>query len=258
MRLPKLITAILIIPFLAFQACDKDDDKNTEGTSTLKVRMVDAPAAYDSVVVEVLSVRVHVDSAWYDYAVVDPGMHDLLELSNGNALILIDDEEIEAGELTEMRLVLGDNNYIVTNGMTYDLKTPSAHSSGYKIKIHETLEADNVYEIIIDFDANQSIVLTGNGKYLLKPVVHGYLMDAIGEISGQVSPSDAAYYAMAYNSSDTAGTNIDQTTGEFVISTVVAGDYTVELTANDPYQDTLIYDVNVESGMTTDLGLIEY
>ena len=257
MKFSRILTAILILPFIAFQSCDKDDN-DVDGRAIMNIRMVDAPAAYDSVMIDVQSVRVHVDSAWYEYLVIDPGTHDLLALSNGNSLILVDDDEVPAGELTEMRLILGDNNYIVSDGMAHDLTTPSAHSSGYKIKIHEMMQAGNVYEVIIDFDANRSIHMTGNGKYMLRPVVHGYLVDAIGQISGEVEPSDAAYYAMAYNSSDTSGTNIDQGTGEFLISTVVAGEYTVEILANPGYQDTLIYNVEVESGLTTDLGLIEF
>jgi hypothetical protein len=57
------------------------------------------------------------------------------------------------------------------DGVSYPLSTPSAEQSGLKLQVNATLEAGVVYTILLDFDANKSIVVTGNNTYKLKPVV---------------------------------------------------------------------------------------
>jgi len=74
-------------------------------------------------------------------------------------------------------LVLGENNTIGVDGEIYDLETPRAQTSGLKIQIHAELEADQSYKILLDFDADNSIIETGNGKYKLKPVINASVIE---------------------------------------------------------------------------------
>jgi hypothetical protein len=71
----------------------------------------------------------------------------------------------------QIRLILGDNNSIIDDGETYDLEIPSAQSFGLKVQVHAELMPDLSYKIILNFDADNSIQDTGNGKYKLKPVI---------------------------------------------------------------------------------------
>jgi len=113
-----------------------------------------------------------------------------------------------------------------------------------------------VYSLVIDFDVNRSVHETGNGKYMLKPVVTGYLETSIGGIAGTISPADAGYYAEATNATDTAGTPVDPVTGEFLISTVMPGTYNVTIFANPNYSDTTVSGVMVIAGQVTQLDTI--
>lgn len=72
--------------------------------------------------------------------------------------------------LKEMRLILGPNNTIMVDSVLHDLETPSAEQSGLKIKVDKNLSL-TLDSLTIDFDAKQSIVETGNGKFILKPVI---------------------------------------------------------------------------------------
>lgn len=237
-------------------ACNKEDDKSPAGNARLSVRLTDLPASYDAVNVEIQQVGAHVGNTWYDFDIINPGVYDLLELSNGNTVLLIRDTLVPAGRMTEMRLILGDENTIVENGETYDLKIPSGQSSGYKVKINQDLAGDITYQVIMDFDATKSVVDNGNGNFLLKPVVHAYLVDAVGQISGNIDPVDGGSYVEAFNSTDTSGTNIDNNDGSFLLSTVLAGTYTVKIYANEGYQDKIIPDIQVEAGNLTVMGVI--
>jgi ribosomal protein L24 len=107
------------------------------------------------------------------FAPDQPVTINLLELTDSTTT-LVSDAAIPAGEYSQMRLVLtNDNTLVFDDGTTADLKTPSAQQSGFKIQIpgFEIDEEGDVVDLTLDFDASQSVVDRGNAGYLLKPVV---------------------------------------------------------------------------------------
>ena len=113
-----------------------------------------------------------------------------------------------------------------------------------------------MYRLVIDFDVSVSVHVTGNGKYMLKPVVRGYLETAVGGIAGLVVPGVAAYYVEAVNLTDTTGSIIDQLSGEFLIGTAFPGTYDVTIFANAGFSDSTITGVVVVAGQITQMGVI--
>ena len=75
-----------------------------------------------------------------------------------------------ADTLKEVRFILGSDNSVMVDSVLYDLDTPSAQESGLKIKIDKHLNLD-INTLTLDFDAEKSILQTGNGAYKLKPVI---------------------------------------------------------------------------------------
>jgi len=258
----KAIKSIFIILVLFFAAsCDKDSENSENiippGKASFSVRMVDSPGAYDAVNVDVQSLRVNYNGQWVDFPLENPGIVNLLELTNGNSLILVGDTSLLPGTITEIRLLLGENNLVVVDGISYDLQTPSGQSSGYKVKMEEqALEAGRTYALVIDFDVSRSIHQTGNGKYMLKPVVQGFLETAVGQIAGTVSPANAALFVQAFNATDTVGTAIDTLSGHFLISAVNPGIYDVVFQADSGFQDTTVMAVPVVAGQITQMDTV--
>lgn len=170
----KKLLALFIISTCLFTACSDDDDNNT-GTATIRVNLTDAPGDYEAVLIDLQGLRVNVstdttDGVWHDLTLDTLGQIDLLMFTNGNSIQLTEDE-IPEGYLSQMRMILGDNNEIVVDGDTMDLQTPSAQQSGLKFNVKtDIIEGDN-FDLLIDFDAEKSIVKKGNGGYLLKPVI---------------------------------------------------------------------------------------
>jgi len=236
-------------------ACDKNDDPKDNPVFTVK--LTDAPAGYDAVNVEILSMEANMGSGWVEYPVVDPGVYNLLDFTNGNTLLLIGNTTVEPGVMTELRLILGTNNSVVIDNISYELKTPSGQTSGYKIKMdQQPLEPGGVYRLVLDFDVSESVHPTGNDKYMLKPVIRGYLETAVGGITGAIVPPVGAYYVEAVNSTDTSGTLINNVTGEFLISTAMPGTYNVTFYANPGFTDKTIGGVTVTAGNITQMGAI--
>ena len=251
----KILNKLFIIAILTvLLACNKDNDSKNP---VFSVKLTDVPAGYDAVNVEILYMEANMGNGWVEYQVEHPGVYNLLDFTNGNTLLLINNTTVPPGVMTELRLILGTNNSVVVDGISYELETPSGQTSGYKIKMDpQPLEPDGLYRLVIDFDVSESVHQTGNGKYMLKPVIRGYLETAIGGISGTIAPPAGAYYIEALNSTDTSGTFINQVTGEFLIGTVMPGTFVVTFYANPGFSDKSIGGVSVSAGNITQMGTV--
>ena len=178
-----------------FLSCSKDnDDANPFGETDFSVYLTDDPGEYDKVNIDIQSVEVHYSDdsgdAWHTIQMVSPGVHDLLKLTNGRDTLLAR-ERVASKTITQVRLILGENNTVVVDGITYPLKTPSAQESGLKLNVHATLTPGVEYAIWTDFDASKSIVVTGNNEYILKPVIRVYTKAVSGSVNGIVLPQEA-------------------------------------------------------------------
>lgn len=140
----------------------------------MNVYLTDDPADYNAVWIDVQDVQVNAGSdsvnGWTSIHVLRPGLYNLLSLRNGIDTVL-SSADIPAGNITQVRLVLGANNSIETTGGSFPLETPSAEQSGLKINVQANLKPGQTYKLWLDFDASKSIVETGSGKFMLKPVI---------------------------------------------------------------------------------------
>lgn len=162
-----IATAVLI-------GCDDDDDGGATGT--LSVRLTDAPGDYEAVLVDLQGLRINASSdstaenGWQDLTLDTMGQIDLLMFTDGNS-ILLTEEELPEGRINQMRMILGENNEIIVDGETHPLETPSAQQSGLKLKINADIEAGETFNMTLDFDAEKSVIEKGNGTYSLKPTI---------------------------------------------------------------------------------------
>jgi hypothetical protein len=252
------VLAILFSTALFISSCKKD-----AGRSRLTVYLTDAPAEYDAVNIEVVGIEVKAGSdagegGWQTMPMpVSPVVYNVLEFTNGMETLL-STIELPAGKISQLRLILGDNNSIVVNGVTEDLplEVPSGSESGLKFNIHADLIAGIEYKMWIDFDVLRSIVVNGNGDHILKPVLRTFTEATSGAIKGIVLPTEAGATVSATNGIDILTAIPDPLTGEFLIRGVPAGTWTVTIDGNNGYQDQIKNDVNVVLEIVTDIGTI--
>ena len=170
----KIIVAFLIVfgAMTATTSCKKEsiDNQSADG-GYMTVKMTDAPADYSAVNVEIVGMMVNTAAHGWINVPVKRGIYNLLELRNDVTVALTDDAPMPIGEAKEIRLMLGTANTIVTATGTFPLKTPSAEESGLKIKLDETIASGEHVVVVLDFDAEASVVVTGNNQYILKPVI---------------------------------------------------------------------------------------
>jgi hypothetical protein len=152
-------------------------------------------------------------------------------------------------------LILGDNNYLVTNGGDkISLKTPSGQESGLKVQVHQEVSGGILYRLTLDFDAGRSIVKAGNsGQYLLKPVLRIIsLVPSGGDIKGVVLPDSVRTSIFALSGADTVASTItDTTNGAFLIKDVPAGNYSLIYIPSDSTYKTASANAAVTLGQIT-------
>lgn len=223
----------------------------TGDSGTMRMALTDAPACgFDAVNVTIERVRVHQSAAaadgadgWQEIVVNPPRRVDLLSLTNG-VLEELGETALPAGRYTQMRLVLARNqgsgplanSVVPTGGSELPLTTPSGQQSGLKFNIGIDVAADQVADVVLDFDACKSVVARGNGGYNLKPVIAviPVVSDAGQRVVGAVDPSVTAAGAtvsVQFNGVPVKST-VPDATGRFVLYPVPAGTYDLVVSAS--------------------------
>lgn len=259
----KLISSLMLAVCCIMSACS---DKNG-GTAKLRITLVDAPAAtYDEVNVEVMDIMVHTsteakesDNGWRSVITEESKgtTYNLLSLVNGEEALLAD-TEFPTGKLSQIRLVLGENNSLKIGDEIFPLTTPSAQQSGLKLQVNENLREEFTYNFILDFDAAASIVASGSAdKFILKPVIRCSAEENSGAIEGMIVLLGQKAMITA-TSGDFTYTSYTDDAGGFLIKGVKPGTY--QLTIDFPENDTdeEVETVEVKAGEITKLGALSF
>lgn len=252
--------SLLSTTMLFLYSCDSAPSSR-EGK--LEVWLHDAPTDLDEV--QIYVERVEIGKQGEGWVILgEPKKHfDLLRLTNGNYEILGADL-LEPGRYHQLRLIVsGQESYVVEGGEERTLFIPSGEQTGVKLPIDIEITEDSHYVLLLDFDAERSLVRPGSGgqpaDFLLKPVIRTTHLAEAGHISGVVSPAGSRAVVYAISGQDTLSTTYaDLESGEFVLFGLKEGVVQVSVQPREEaYRESLLDDVTVKPGETTDLGLIE-
>jgi len=263
------VLSFFVITFasLFFTACNNDGSDSPQ-TSTMRVRLTDAPGDYKEVNIDVRDILIKDsstpdDQGWVSIGNLPPEgkIYDLLTLTGGVSALLAD-EVVPSGYLGQVRLLLGDKNTVVLkDGTSLPLKTPSAQQSGLKLNVNQTLMAGVTYDFTLDFNVARSIVVQAgsSGNYNLHPVIKVSTNVTSGIIKGTVTNIAVAKQVEA---SVVVGTEtisaFANAEGVFELNGVPAGTYVVTLTP-DPTSGLVVKtipDVVVVNGQITTLASV--
>jgi hypothetical protein len=270
-----------LLPFacaalMGLAGCSKSSSENAD-SAKLEVRLMDAPGDFNSVVLDVRQIEVHLkeenDPDGWKTLGFSPQTINVLEYVNGHSALLVNDD-FAPGDLKEIRLILGPDSYVIgRDSQRYDLKTPSGQTSGVKLKLEKcTLRQRETFQLLLDFDVAKSIVERGNWnpskdkkeRYLLKPVIRVVAQDIRGGLRGTVNPAAARPQILAIRAGilgpDTVSTSADAS-GAFQLGGLAAGTYQVQFfpsttapTGQPAYRTVVRTGVVVVNDQVTDLG----
>lgn len=274
-RIQPLVRILGLFVAVLVAGCGGNDSSGGSGSSlgSLRVSLTDAPACgFDAVNVTVEKVRVHrSDSAnenetgWTDIPLNPPKRINLLDYNDptqpNGALASLGEVSLEAGRYTQVRLVLvpnngsnPPNNSVVLSGTNSEVPvtTPSAVQSGIKLIHGFDVQAGERVDLLLDFDACQSIVKTGNGKYKLKPVIH-VIPFVLNGIDGFVDTGLLGSHVLvtAQENGAIVRSTVPNASGRFFLSRLPAGkNYDVVVTA-DGHATAVIAGVPVMNSTST-------
>ena len=249
----------LLLLALSILAISCNDD---QGNSRLIISLTDSPGDYKAVNVDIQSIEIHrstgnQESGWISLDGVNAAVYNLLDLTNGIDVVLAD-TEFPTGQLSQMRLVLGDNNTVDVDGQILHLETPSALQSGLKLQINQTLEKGITYQFLLDFDAAKSVVKAGSsGQFNLKPVIKVRTEATSGAIKGFVMPEGINVAVYAMQGADTIATTYAvEDISEYLLGSLDPGSYDVVFDPGEMsgYLSSTIEDVEVLIGEITNAG----
>ena len=247
---------------------------SSTGKGTLKIYLTDAPGDFLNLNIIVSSIEGHIENEgeegyWENLASWPDGLAvDLLTLQGVS--LLLGSSELDANHYTQLRVFLKEAAELVLEGqeggeVTQILKIPSSENTGIKLNRPFDIVEGGITILTLDFDAQKSVIKTGNGKYKMKPVIHlisetyssEALPEVFGTVSGNVSYYDSLDLALtgigeanieltggAYIFANTTTTDLE---GDFSLMNVPAGTYTLNVVADG-------YDNYSESGVTVTAG----
>ncbi|MFZ5440189.1 MAG: DUF4382 domain-containing protein [Myxococcota bacterium] len=149
----------------------------TPAPGRFQVKLVDAPAdGVSRVTVTIKEVMVDLPDAGLATLAQGPLTVDLLTLQNG-AFLDLGGLSLPEGEVSQLRFRVdgaGPNELGFSDGGTAPLTIPSGEQSGIKLPGPFQVRACATTRLTVDFDARQSLQVTGagnSGRFLLRPVV---------------------------------------------------------------------------------------
>ena len=204
---------------------------------TLKIYLTDAPGDYLEVNIIISKIEGHIagdgeegedKGSWEVLKEWPDGLPvDLLTLENVS--LLLGSSELAPNKYTQLRIFLKEEATLVLEGeegedskVIKTLEIPSSANAGIKLNRPFEIVEGMITELTIDFDAEKSVIKTGNGKYKMKPVISvssetystGELPEGVGSVSGSVSyyESDEGVLVLA----GIGGANIELTGGAYI------------------------------------------
>lgn len=176
-------TALYSILFLIFlSSCSKEHETETfENSSLISVKLQGTQSVLSRANIEILDVQFQVledetdSNAWLSLNSVNLGIHDLSDLTGNDVVTLVDFEEIPTGFIYSVKLVLGDENSVVKNGVEYSLVMAQGCDYQSTNIVSKQLETNTLYDFLIEFDIDRSVEFSSQGNVQLNPKMNTLL-----------------------------------------------------------------------------------
>lgn len=225
----------LVFLCLTLTICSKNPSEPGPAMGTLRINLTDAPSDFEEVNITFSEISAHIDSAWVTVQ-GEPVTVNLLEWNNGKSIV-IGSAEVPAGHYTQIRLKI-DQAEVVVDGQSRTMTVPSGAQTGLKLISEFTIPEGSTFELVLDFDAERSVVTTGPPNnptgYKLKPTIRVIPAAITGSISGTVLNPEHLPVAYAFAGADTVtSTAVNPNDGTFILAFLPETTYTVSV------QDTL-------------------
>lgn len=159
---------LTLIILVCFTSCTKDDINADNNLSFITVKLKSTTGEFNKVYIEIEDVQLRVkeddnaSKAWVSLNAINSGTYNIYDLNEDSELLLADNFEIESTHIYEIRLVLGDNNFIDLNNILYSLDVTDTGNSKPSNLVRTELVKNRFYDFVIDIDIDESISFNEN------------------------------------------------------------------------------------------------
>jgi hypothetical protein len=184
---------------------------------SVSLSLTDAPTDAENVEgvwITISEIQYHSNDSWITVAGFEPQAFNLLDLTGGVTAPLAD-FTLPAGKVTQIRFILdaptegggsptNPGCWISFSDGTADapLFIPSGGQSGVKLTGEFDVPINGSIDIVADFDARKSVVVTGpvggDSRYILKPTIRLIVEDQAGKIAGTATGLEPGYVYAVY------------------------------------------------------------
>ncbi|UZD21581.1 DUF4382 domain-containing protein [Algoriphagus halophytocola] len=233
-----------LLPFLIVLGLSACRDSDSSPRALVNMILVDSPAQWDSVFVEINGVDVEMivegresdfETFFLEYKSGNKRIK-ISELVGGNALLLGRDE-LPIGRITKTTVLLGENHTMFIGSKKYVLDLAPDAENEVELETSIDIESGVAYDLLLDMDLEKSIIQNAETSYSLMPTFS--LVPGIGsiELSGSLKPTTLYPAIFLRTENDTFSTHIN-TTGRYTFR-VPMDQYEVYMDPkNEAYQDT--------------------
>ena len=274
---------VLFAMSLLYTSCKKSISPGSNippGTTKFSVYLADDPANFQRVLIDIQQIQVKIDTCLsnsssdtnfvgcdgehderhsnceiWDTLDINPGIYDLLTLSNGMDTLLANGF-FPSGKIERIKFTLGARDSVEVDSVVYPLNLLNNRDFVYVNLERRNMDSlsSNNFQMYLDFDLDHSIRYFF-GKYWLTPVLRPFGLHSTGGIFGMVRPVHSFGFIKAYNATD-SGFALPRDEGEFKIRGLNPGTYSLTISGKNGYQDTTITNISVLKGDETTVGTI--
>ena len=249
-------TAVLFVVSYPFMFCSKSG-AGERGQANLQVSLTDDPGNFEAVYIDVQDIQVNLtgsaDNGWQSLPGIRKGTYDLLSLANGHDTVLADGE-IPAGQVYQLRLILGTENYVQVDSAMFRLNLLPDQQSGLNLRIQQYAGSGSSLKILLDFDVAKSVVVVDSASYNLKPSIRTVFEFVGGTLSGYVRPKDFRTWVYAIQGADTIASTFTGQDGRYLIKGIAEGSYSIYFSpADSVHRDTVLTGINAINKVETAL-----
>jgi Domain of unknown function (DUF4382) len=253
-------TAFLFLTSLLI-SCNKEKSDASivpNGKSELAIMLTDDPSImFDSIFIDIQQVEVKVEDSTgiehWDNITIRKGVYNILRFKNGLDTLL-GVGYVPKGEIEKIRITIGNNNYIIANGVTVPL-TNLENKIIINVKGDVDEVDDNHKRIWLDFDGFGSIKFK-NGKPELRLKIGHFGRHNSADIEGKIKPSAAfPVMVLAVSGTDTLR-SVPEREGEFKIKGIKTNTVKIIIKPSNGYKDSIINNVAIKLNDDINLGNI--
>lgn len=164
MSLASMKSSLIILIFLScFFNCSKDEIDVSTKLSSISVKLKSTRGEFDKVFLHIKDVQLKIKedtnapNAWISLNAINGGTYNIFDLIADSALLLVDNFEVKPTHIYEIRLVLGENNFIDLEQTIYNLDSTDLGNSNPSNLVNLDLVPNRFYDIIIDINIDKSL-----------------------------------------------------------------------------------------------------